>query len=626
MKSEEIRKGIGKVLGLVSAPLRCNAMFFVFMYALGVVCAWLTLPNTRGAKLYDHLYWELFLDLYVVCAVLAVIPSRVRRWVKVVMCVFAYFVTFADVYCFEKFGSTLTSSMLMLVGETDAREASEFVRLFLSAEMLAGNAMWILGLALLHMGCGVWSVKYGMRSVKCRMKFPFRIPHPSLFIHVPLALMVMYLLYTSVEECWDNKRATWRLMTQKTIGAVEHDLTRPDKAILYASPYRFAFSVYSNVLAAQQIDQLIETIDRAVVDSCSVRSPHIVFIIGESFGKHHSQQYGYTVPTTPRQIAREKTGQLVKFSDVIAPWNLTSFVFKNLFSMHVVGEQGEWCDYPLFPELFRKAGYEVTFLTNQFLPKAKEAVYDFSGGFFLNNPTLSQAMFDIRNEQTHLFDEGLLSDYDKIQETRNEGQKVGDEERPTLTIFHLLGQHTAYNIRCPKSKKHFRPEDYVKSRPELTPRQRRFLSDYDNACLYNDSIVDQICRRFEQEDAIVIYMPDHGEECYEGTRGILCRRHTQQIDYDLAHFEFEIPFWIWCSGKYIENHPDLFEQVKAAKDRRLMTDALPHMLLYLAGIAAPTYHPEYNILSPDYHELRPRILQDGADYDKLRTEKLGTKK
>ena len=57
--------------------------------------------------------------------------------------------------------------------------------------------------------------------------------------------------------------------------------------------------------------------------------------------------------------------------------------------MHVVGQKGEWCDYPLFPQLFRKAGYHVSFITNQFLPQAKEAVYDFSGGFFLNNKELS---------------------------------------------------------------------------------------------------------------------------------------------------------------------------------------------------------------------------------------------
>ena len=36
---------------------------------------------------------------------------------------------------------------------------------------------------------------------------------------------------------------------------------------------------------------------------------------------------------------------------MVTCWNLTSFVFKNMLSTHVVGEKGEWCDYPLFPEV-----------------------------------------------------------------------------------------------------------------------------------------------------------------------------------------------------------------------------------------------------------------------------------
>ena len=146
------------------------------------------------------------------------------------------------------------------------------------------------------------------------------------------------------------------------------------------------------------------------------------------------------------------------------------------------------------------------------------------------------------------------------------------------------------------------------------------LSYYDNACLYNDSVVDEICKRFEKEEAIVIYMPDHGEECYEGTRGIVCRNHSARVDYNLAKYEFEIPFWIYCSHAYAVKHPEIYREIVQAKDRRLMTDALPHMLLYLAGISTPAYREEYNVLSPDYDELRPRILKASADYDKLRKE------
>ena len=51
-----------------------------------------------------------------------------------------------------------------------------------------------------------------------------------------------------------------------------------------------------------------------------------------------------------------------------------------------------------------------------------------------------------------------------------------------------------------------------------------------------------------------------------------------------------------------------------------MTDALPHLLLYLAGISTPDYHPEYNLISPQYDEMRPRILKGYCDYDKLKKE------
>ena len=319
------------------------------------------------------------------------------------------------------------------------------------------------------------------------------------------------------------------------------------------------------------------------------------------------------MPTTPRQIKLQKTGLLVPFSDVVSPWNLTSFVFKNVFSLHVVGEKGEWCDYPLFPELFRKAGYHVTFITNQFLPKAKQAVYDFSGGFFLNHPELSKAMFDSRNTRLYRFDRGLLDDYDKDLEKENTDHN--------LIIFHLIGQHVSYRQRFPDDRRHFTADDYAKKRADLNEQRRSILADYDNAVLYNDSIVYQIVKRFENKDAIVIYMPDHGEECYEGNRGFICRNHSAAIDYDLARYEFEIPFWIYCSRKYAAEHPEIYKEIIKAKNRRFMTDALPHMLLYLAGISTKDYHPEYNILSPKYNEMRPRLLKNTTNYDQLVEQK-----
>ena len=599
------------LLNKVWQPIRDNASFFVFMYLIGIFVSYAELPSDNPEeKVYGNLWLELFLDLYIIGIFLALLPRKLRRWVRGLLYVIAYGTSFAELFCWVKFQSTLNPSMLLLVSETNGREASEFFSSYFTTDLLA-SSVGVLGLILLvHIltaFCRKTMLPATFRRRAAVWKQRLTLMQPA------LGFIGLVLLVWSVVRSAHNKREIAQIFSLDTIGSVEHKLTTRKCAEFYLPVYRLVFSIFSNELASKQIDRLIEAKDKVEVDSCSFTSPNIVLIIGESYGKHHSEQYGYFMPTTPRQIKREKTGLLVPFSDVVSPWNLTSFVFKNVFSLHVAGEKGEWCDYPLFPELFRKAGYHVTFLTNQFLPKAKEAVYDFSGGFFLNHPELSQAMFDTRNTQLYRFDCGLLDDYDTNQRQHN--------TEHNLIIFHLIGQHVNYQQRYPSDRHHFRAEDYADRRPDLDMKRRSTLADYDNAVLYNDSIVDQIIRRFESQDAIVIYMPDHGEECYEGNRGFICRNHSAAIDYDLAHYEFEIPFWIYCSHKYTVKHPSIFQEIVSAKDRRFMTDALPHMLLYLAGIKTKDYHAAYNLLSPQYDEKRPRILKNTTDYDRLAKKK-----
>ena len=618
-------KGFMRVGRLLLQPFADNGVFFVTMYVLGVLCSLLTMPPGDGAKLYSNLWLELFLDLYVTCVVLSLLPQKVRLWVRRLMYVVLYSVAITDVFCFWKFGSTITPSMLLLVGETDSREAGEFFTTYINLDVLLSPIGWLVLLMLIHAIialrkklCRLFKLNYSQLVKPFFTKVSafadrYRITHVS-------AVAVVVLLVWSICSSWQNKKGMTRLMTASTIGEVEHILTEANHGEFYLPIYRLAFSIYSNELASKQVGRCIVASNNAKVDSCNYRSPNIVLIIGESYSRSHCQLYGYDVKDTPRQRRLERRGLLTKFDDVVSCWNLTSFVFKNVLSMHVVGEKGEWCDYPLFPELFRKAGYKVTFLTNQFLPEAKQAVYDFSGGFFLNNPTLSKAQFDVRNTQLHPFDDGLLADYDRFLKDG----KI-DLKGHNLIIFHLIGQHVSYNTRFPRDRHKFTADDYTERRPDIGNGRRRMIANYDNACLYNDSIVDQIVKRFANKNAIVIYMPDHGEEIYEPGRNIVCRNHSAEVDWPLAHYEFEVPFWIYCSHRYALAHPQVFKAIKDAKGKRFMTDALPHMLVWLAGISTKSYHPQYNLLSPDYNEMRPRILKGTADYDKLRDQAMKEK-
>ncbi|MBR5350281.1 MAG: sulfatase-like hydrolase/transferase [Prevotella sp.] len=596
-------KIVHHLLASLFTPIRKNGAFFVFMYVLGLVCFYSVIPaNAKGLKIYGHAPAELFVDVYLLCVLLTILPEKIRKWVRRLFYFIAYTLAIIDVYCFVKFDCTITPTMLLLVGETDSREAGEFFLTYLTPDILWSRLTFVLLVLIVHI---VYAVIYHRKS------YPVKLHRAWKQWLWPLAgLTTLILFIISLNACLPNKQAFIRLMSYDKIGDVEHELTEKNRAFQYQPIYRLVFSVYANHLTSKQLVKLVEGIDKVEVDSCRFVSKNIVLIIGESYNRYHSQLYGYEKETTPLQLARAKKGELIPFTDVVAPWNLTSFVFKHLFSMYSVGDKGEWCDYPLFPELFRKAGYHVAFLTNQFLPKAKEEVYDFSGGFFLNNQELSNAMFDTRNSQLYYFDEGLLKDYDTLKTENKEHN---------LIIFHLKGQHTDYRTRCPKSKQFYKREDY--DRPGFSARERLVMAFYDNATRYNDSIVNQIITRFEDEEAVIIYVPDHGEECYSGNVHFYGRMHSTEITARLAREEFDIPMWIYCSHRYMVEHPEIYSAIIRSKDKPYMTDALPHLLLYLAGIAAPSYRPEQNILGPEYDEHRPRILKNTTDYDKLKVKK-----
>lgn len=606
-------KHLKKWLDIFTAPIVKNPSFFVFMYALGMVSAACTVHYEWKQEMYEYSWHELFLWIYALGTLLAVLPKWPCRILKAVFYVIAYTVSIVDVYCFVKFESAINPSILMLMAETDMREAGEFFTAYLSPDIILTDLGWVLLVLLLHIlwALHCWKKRPAwLHGIVSRIDGIVGKARLAWDIVVP-ALLVLCIVYST-----ENLSRLHTLMSKKTIGEVEHKLTEKDRGNQFLPLYRLAFSLYANSLTARQIDVLREVEKTVSVDSCSYTSPNIVLIIGEAYNKRHSQLYGYELPTTPRQLELQRSGKLIPYTDVVSPWNLTSFVFKHIMSTYTVGDKGDWCDYPLFGEVFRKAGYHVTFLTNEFLYQAKQEVFDFSGGFFLNDPQLSEAQFDARNKKLHVFDEGLLTDYREVCERRaHDGDTL---QRGNLTIFHLIGQHQDYRIRCPKSKQHFTLDDYA-DRTDLTkPQWKKNLRNYDNATLYNDSIVTEIIRLFKDDDAIVIYMPDHGEEVHSRELPHFSgRMHSTTIVRRLAREEFEIPFWIYATQRYRAGHPDIWQQVKASASRPYMTDALPHLLMYLAGIHCQYYRPDLNILSPEYNAQRPRIIKHQADYDQI---------
>ena len=453
----------GKMLSAFLLPIRRNATFFIFMYILGLVCSYAIVPDNGKSHAYELTWEELFFDLYAVAAVLAMIPRKVRPWIRGVLYAVLYMLAIVDLYCYVKFDSTLNPTMLLLVGETNTTEATEFLASYLGWNILFSSVGYVLLIIVLNIIIGtqykdllhvmrwiLWHTDERLNRITAYTKVKeavSRIYRKSAavkpFLRPAAGLVVIITFIVCGNMAWENKILYARLMSYENIGDVEHELTKHPRAVQYQPIYRFAFSIYANELTAKQLVRLKESLNDVKVDSCSFRSRNIVLIIGESYNRNHASFYGYPTPNTPRQKKLKKKGELITFTDVVSPWNLTSFVFKHLFSLYTVGDKGDWCDYPLFPEVFRKAGYHVTFMTNQFLPQAKEAVYDFSGGFFLNDEVLSKAQFDTRNTALPLRQRTALQL--RKAEGRGQGQAAAHHLPPEGTargIPHALSECT----------------------------------------------------------------------------------------------------------------------------------------------------------------------------------------
>lgn len=576
-----------RVATAVLAPIRGNRIFFGFMYLLGAICVvFVAYGGSRLVALF-----QLFSDLYIVCALLLAFPPGVRRYVRGMLYVVFYLLAVVDMACYVRLGSPITPIYLELLRHTDVREAGEALSAYCSWKMLFSP----LAVILLLLGGNVAAVfrKNGvprlfLRKCSCLLR--------------PAAVVVSVTFCIGFFATWDSKEYIYyRVFRSMDELEVQQLKDYSPKTTYYIPVYRFVYAwAESNRLSATR-EKLSATFAKAKVTGCDATSPLIVLIIGESCNRHHFPIYGYDKPTTPHLSARARGEGLAVFTDVVSSWNVTCESFENMFSTHCVGLPDDWASYPLFPQLFRLAGYRTAFYSNQYV-MGGGGVSAFKEDLFINNPVFSRQMFDVRNDSTHEFDLGLVDDYRR---------QALPADVPQLHIFHFLGVHFDFNQRFPKERTVFKPADY--RRPDLLETDRQVMADYDNALRYNDYVTEQIVRQFEHREAIVIFLADHGERVFdEGSadwgRSLVWTAGNVRQQYD-------IPFWIYATPAYRQRHAGIWARIMAVRHKPLMTDALPHLLLHLAGISTPWYSAAHDILSERYDSGRRRVLNGETDYD-----------
>ena len=475
----QLAVAVGWLVQTVAAPVRRNLLFCLTMLAIHFICVWRQTQYEGEVWLHTE---EVIQDLYIICLVLTLLPAKWGRRVRRVLYVAAFVLAGFEVFLTERLGMLYTPTALQLLSETNPKETSEFFMAYFHGPALWRTLALFGALALLVRVLGRKGLRWAVR-----LKLHWLLPL--------LNVAVVVLLVAGTIDTAEQRRRQWNFFT-------EGSSMRTEKAkweTFYSPAWRLAWSWHMLHVADDELEVLRQNMRRMSVDSCSARCPNIVLVIGESYNKYHSQLYGYRPKTTPHQLRMQREGSLVAYPYVVSCWNMTSNVFKNALSTHSLDQKGSWADGVLFPALFRKAGYRVAFLTNQFKADRGQKGFDFNGSFFLNDPELDTLCFDHRNTRLYRYDRDFIREYERY---RPAGRN--------LIIFHLYGQHEKYSYRLGKDDVYFTADSVRRRR--LKKAQKQVVADYDNATRYNDDVIRRICDYFKDDDAILLYLADHGEE------------------------------------------------------------------------------------------------------------------
>lgn len=531
------------------------------------------------------------------CYLLTVLAYFLRRihlsWLVWIACILLLGGEVFSILCYQ---SPYSMTVLQLILETNGREATEFLKGHGVAGQLASATGITFGAIFIS-----WLL---FKSPSKHTPSPLRGTPPNLWREF---LGAALLLLSASCQGYSYFRLYQAYNAEVTTTIAENKYMP-----LRNSPFiRFFYGHALNVVSTKELAKLEATVERTEVDSCSYRSPIILFLLGESFNKYHSPLYNSKArQTTPNLCRLKEQGNLIVFDDAVSPYNVTSKTLRYMFSTYYPGCGRAWVDCTLFPAVFRKAGYDVWFITNHFAGEANNRDHHgHAGGTIFNQKELRQQQFTYMNPEATKYDMDLLADLPPADELA---------AKPSLLIFHMMGQHEDYRERYPEAFNHFTADSVQNDFTDDNGRQ--IVAEYDNATLYNDAVVAKLLEKYAEKDAVAIYMPDHGEEVYDW-RNSCYRTNSDQMTPEIARYQYEIPMLFYVSDSFKTNHPDLLADIVAAQHKSFISTMLPFALFHLAGITHADYKPELDILSPLYDEECPRIIREDVDYDELMGKK-----
>lgn len=524
---------------------------------------------TTFAKMPFHIlcgWMECFLLLFL----LSYVPKRLRRLLQGGILFFAGFIFFADLFLLYAFGDVLDQAKIETVLGTNPREAFGFIQNYGTQPgillLLAGLFIFILFVR------------------NCKRKHGISISGWMAGHHVVWSVLAVICFCTflvgsfkvAVGEYYKNGDwASMRMEPFRTMLYMDNSLAR----LLLDS-----YGAYESIGNVNRINQVMAENRENILEN-NGDIPYVIFVLGESTDRNKMSLYGYRLDTNPLLRERMKTDHMYLYDDTIACDYYTTGAMRKIFTFAGKEDTEPWYTKANLFDILHDAGYQTTWISNQ-------------------------SPVDMYGNMDHLYAEHM----DKAQFTAVQGGYGGtvirhlDEELLPLLdqdlfddssdrnfyVLHLYGAHMAYKERYPASFQRFTAADEIGG---STDQQRQMKAEYDNAVLYNDWIMNEIYKRFEQKDAIVIYISDHGEEVYEG------RNFAGHSDESHGSVNMiEVPCIFWVSNQFAAKRPELTAKIEAAAHRPYRTDELIHTILDILQIRTKSYDATQSIINDAFRE------------------------
>ena len=584
-----------KILSTLVKPVKSELSFYVlFLLAIGII------PLRMFVSHIHYLYFDgienfLLYDFSRAGAVAYLATWLVylfKRYAKVAGYMLATILLAVCLFLHLVFDKTLQPDIITLIAETNAQESSEFFSSFLFTK----GGIVTIGATLL----------YVLLVVVCERK---RKVIESWLERIRYKVVCAILFVLFVFQGFLNFKFYYTVLSAPTVDVL------PNHEGRYDAVSSLFYSLYSIRLVNVEMNHAVEVsknIPASSVQLIDTDSLNVVYVIGESYIKNHSQLYGYYLPTAPNLCKENEQGNLYVFDDVVSPYNQTTLVMKNTFCCNSLSDGEKWSDSPFFPVLFKKAGYDIYFWDAQ-IPQGPQA----SKGQGLNNFSMLSFYYDSYfmnhvykgvGQGTYIHDNDLVNDFEKVHM----------EGKHNLVIFHLMGQHVVCTNRYPQNGQFdkFHANSILSKQPYLDLQKKQEIAEYDNATLYNDYVLKHIFDIFRNTNTVVLYFSDHGEEVYD------YRDSRGRVELDPAmikegvRYQYEVPFMIWCSDKYKQKYPQRVTDIENALRRPFITDDISNVLFHIAGISTSVYKPTRDVLNQHY-KPKDRIVGGKYNYDSI---------